>query len=101
MMILIKFLFLCLAGWLLFSLLMTIVIFAYRTIESCTPVTEQLSPSYEPNVEVKAKPRSRRLDTVPVSQPVNSAIKEFTLPDGSKIAVDCGKVDIEEKKVIE
>lgn len=57
------------------------------------------SQSFSPQIPVKKTKRVKTINTVSQNPIVNSAIKEFTLPDGSKIAIDSGKVELEEKRV--
>ena len=65
-----------------------------------TPVQPVFAEPVPVQVE---KPKKRKpktpIHTVSPEPAVNGSIKEFTLPDGSKIAIDCEKVEMEEKKV--
>lgn len=54
------------------------------------------------SINVPSRSKSKRSININSSVlPSNPAIKEFTLPDGSKVAIDVGKVNLEEKQVFE
>lgn len=86
-----------------------IILFLLAFLDSVFPSTPSVEPLHvavTAPVEAVAvpveKPKKRKpktpIHTVSPEPVVNGSIKEFTLPDGSKIAIDCDKVEMEEKK---